>query len=326
MAAVDALPRTRRLWLRRRLWAGLALAAALVLSVPAAVGGNASPNWLNPFPATSIWNRPLPKSPKLDARSREKVAYLVRNAVRPNLALHAYATAVTVAPRDAPRYAVKCLVYRCKLGGRVPIPLGTKPDPSEDGHLAVWDPLSRREWDFWVARYDEATDTWSAAAGAVVSTKGNGIVPRGQTGGIAANFPLFAGLLRPEEIARGRIDHVLTFGMPHVAAGKPRCPATHNAGDSRHRDALAEGTRLQLDPKLNVAALPVPDWQKTIMRALQRYGMFLRDGSGSLVIYAENTVNRGSDAWAAVGLKAEGTALPLAIPWSRMRVIAAPYC
>lgn len=297
-----------------------------MLSVPAAVGGNATPSWLNPFPATSVWNRPLPKNPRLDPRSKQKVAFFLRNAVRPNVALHAYATAVTVAGPDAPRYSVRCRVYRCKLG-RVPIPLGTQADPSEDGHLAVWDPAARREWDFWIARYDAATDTWSTAAGAAMSTDGNGIVPRGQTGGNAANFPLFAGLLRPEEIQQGRIDHVLTFGMPHVAAGKPRCPATHNAGDSRNRDALAEGTRLQLDPKLNVDALPLPDWQKTIMRALQRYGMLLRDGSGSLVLYAENTVNRGSDAWAAVGLKTEGTAISLrAIPWSRMRVVAAPYC
>jgi hypothetical protein len=324
---VDAPPRIPAIRPRKRLWVGVALVAALVLAVPAAVRGNDSSSWLNPFPAASIWNRPLSKDPKLDPRSKQRVAFLVRNAVRPNVALHAYATAVALATRDAPDYSVRCTVYRCHVG-RVRIPLGTKPDPSEDGHLAVWDPFARREWDFWMARYDEASDTWSAAAGAAMSTDGNGIVPRGRASGNAANFPLLAGMLRPEEIARGRIDHVLMFGMPHVAAGKPRCPATHNAGDSHDPAAMPEGTRLQLDPKLNVDALQAPAWEKTVMRALQRYGMFLRDGSGSLVLYAENVVNRGSDAWADVGLATKtGSVRLTAVPWSRMRVIAPPrYC
>lgn len=286
-----------------------------------------TPTWLNPFPRTSVWNTPLPPDPALDPQSAAKIAYLVQNAVNPNMAIHAWTTPVVVASDTSPRYTVPCTMYRCTLGafGAVPIPRGSLPDPQGDAHLVVWDRQTHREWDLWQASYDASSDRWSASAGAAVSTDGDGIAPAGTAAGDAANFPLLGGLIRPEEIEQGQIDHALVFAMPNVAAGAPRCPATHNAGSSTNPAALPEGTHLQLDPALDVDALQAPAWQKTIMKALQKYGMYLRDGGGSLALAGENPINRGYDAWAEAGIStANGSVRLTAIPWARMRVIAAP--
>ena len=172
----------------------------------------------------------------------------------------------------------------------------------------------------------KATGSWTASAGAAVSLAVDGLAPTGTASGNAANFQLLGGLIRPEEILQGRIDHALVFGLPGIGQGRPVCPATHNAPTSSDPDALREGQLLQLDPALNVDALALPAWQKTIARAAQTYGMYLRDNSGSLALYAENPIARGYDAWASVGLGGLDSASLASFPWDRFRVVGAPDC
>lgn len=169
----------------------------------------------------------------------------------------------------------------------------------------------------------KSSSSWSASAGAAVSTSGNGIAQAGTASGNAANFPLLGGLIRPEEILQGHIDHALVFGMPGVSQLGHVCPATHNDGTSADPNALEEGARLQLDPSVDVSSLPIPAWAKTVARAMQTYGMYLRDSSGSLVIYAEDPVGRGYDAWSKVGLSGSSASLA-GIPWDKFRVLSAP--
>jgi hypothetical protein len=178
----------------------------------------------------------------------------------------------------------------------------------------------------WQASYDAGAGRWSAAAGAAVSLAGDGIARGGRASGNAANFPLLGGLIRPEEIAYGRIKHPLVFGQPGIGPGRPVCPATASVATTRDPFAFREGTLLQLDPAVNVAALDLPPWQRAVARALQEYGMYLRDNSGTLSIYAENPISRGYDAWARVGLHGESVGFSSAFPWRRMRVIAAGNC
>ena len=276
-----------------------------------------------PFAASSPWNRPVGNS-RVHPESARFAAYLARNALYPNVALHRYGVSVAEARPSDPLYRVPCTRYACTLDafGAFPIPLTAKPDPSRDGHLAVYDPASKREWGMWQAK--PGAGSWSASAGAAVSLAGDGIAPRGTQSGNAANFPLLGGLLRPEEILQGRIDHALVFGIPGVSRRGHVCPATHNDGSSADPYALREGMRLQLDPAVAVDSLPIPSWQKTIARALQEYGMYLRDESGSLAIWAESPASRGYDAWASVGLGGVASAPLAGIPWDRFRVIEPP--
>jgi hypothetical protein len=278
------------------------------------------------YSPSSLWNRPLPASPAIDPASAAKIGYFAAQARNPNLALHAYADPVAEAHSADQLFSIPCTRYSCTLGafGSIPIPVTAVPDPESDAHLTVYDPVTNREWDMWQAR--NLGGTWSSSAGAAVSTLGNGIAPAGTASANAANFPTLGGTVRPEEIAQGHIDHALFFSMPNTGLGAPVCPATHNGGSTTNPNALRQGARLQLDPRLDVEALPIPGYAKVVARALQTYGMFLRDQGGSFAIFGENPSPRGYDAWANVGLGGLDSASLRGIPLDRFRVIAAADC
>ena len=273
----------------------------------------------------SFWNTPIGSDPKLDPNDAAVMAHFVAHLNYPNLTLRSWGVDVAEAHPGDPAYDVPCTMYSCTLGafGTLRIPATAVPAPGGDHHLAVVDPATGREWDLWEAQRQGAG--WTSAAGAAVSTSGDGIVESPKASGDAANFALLAGLLRPEEILQGHIDHALVITVPGIAAGPPVCPATHNAPTGTNDpNALREGMKLQLDPSVDVSALPIPDWEKTIARALQVYGAYVRDNGGTVAVMAENTDSRGYDAWAKVGL--EGDVVSLAgIPWTKLRLLA-PGC
>jgi hypothetical protein len=297
-----------------------------VLSSPigsATTGALPKAGFPRPFAATSVWNSPVGNAAVLSS-SAGVVAYINQRLVWPNLTLHKYAPSVAEAHPTDPSYSVPCTRYSpCTLGnfGSFRIPATAVPDPSSDGHLVVYDPSSGHEWGMWQASF--ANGHWSASDGEAVSMTGNGTVPAGTVGSNAANFPLLAGLVRPEEILQGHIDHALVFSVPGVSSKGHVCPATHNDGSSTDPNAPREGMRFRLDPTLNVDALQIPAWQKTIAHALQTYGMYLRDEGGTFGLAGENPLSRGYDAWAKVGL--QGASISIAgIPWSRLRLVASP--
>jgi hypothetical protein len=275
-----------------------------------------------PFAATSVWNTPVGDTASV-ANSSALIAYLQANLNWPNIPLHDWAVSVAEATSSSPSFDIPCTVYSCTLSafGAVPVPLTAAPDPSADGHLAVYDPATQREWGMWQAKKEGIG--WSASAGEAISTSGPGLVAGGSASSNAANFPLIAGLVRPEEILQGHIDHALVFTMPGVSNAGHVCPASHNDGSSSDPNALKEGMRLQLDPSIDVSELSIPAWEKTIARALQVYGMYLRDEGGTVAIMAENPASRGYDAWAKVGLRGNSISLS-GIPWDRFRVVSAP--
>lgn len=129
--------------------------------------------------------------------------------------------------------------------------------------------------------------------------------------------------MRPEELVAGSVEHALTFSQPATARGYV-CPATHQTGSTSDPLAFPTGTHLQLDPSVAVDALPIQPWEKTIAKALQRYGMFLRDTGGVVGIYAENPLNRTSDPYVPLGL-GEFVSFSNGFPWAKMRVLA-PRC
>jgi len=60
-------------------------------------------------------------------------------------------------------------------------------------------------------------------------------------------------------------------------------------------DAIPEGTRFRLDPRVDLGTIPMAPVVRTIAEAAQRYGMVVRDRSGSVTIYAEDPTPTGTD-------------------------------
>jgi hypothetical protein len=148
--------------------------------------------------------------------------------------------------------------------------------------------------------------------------------------GNAACTPLRRGLITPEDLrdainSGGALPYTLQFGMPQIGNGAPRYPATHNAPtcNSSCANHIVEGTWVRLNPSYDVEGSGLPAWQKVIARTLQTKGAILRDNGGTLVIYAENPINRGV-SWGVAGLSGTSAGFSGSFPWAQLQILSPP--
>lgn len=160
---------------------------------------------------------------------------------------------------------------------------------------------------------------WSAKWGNTIRTDGDGIYPDGMSSR-ASGFSL-AGMIWPEELRAGQINHALVFAHPYTKAGGPVWPATAADGLSMFPGAIPIGARVQLDPDLDLDSLGLKPYEKVVARALQEYGMILGDTGGALSLYAISAQSWTDDPYA--GLLPAGPYSYLSnIPVDRFRVLA----
>jgi hypothetical protein len=200
------------------------------------------------------------------------------------------------------------------------IPAGAKPSTGSDHHLVVID--HTRELDLWDAHYDPGTDTWRASSYFIVTTTGWGAnAPPGQHAGgaVAAGFSELGGVVRPEEIAQGSVDHALSITLPAVLAGRMAGPATSTDGTSTDPHAIPEGAHIQLNPDFDVDDQDWPAWEKVLAKALQTYGAYVSDTGGSIAFYGQTDINPGNTTWRSVGTPKDASLANL--PWDQMRVL-----
>lgn len=168
-----------------------------------------------------------------------------------------------------------------------PIPDGARAAKGRDSQIVLWDPATGDEWGFWQAR-SLPDGSWVAVNGYRYNTRWSGVPPSGFISR-GAGVPYLIGLVRPWEIAQGRIDHAIALGINYPNPMHVY-PATKSDGKAFEPHYLPMGARLQLDPTLNDADFDrwklTPE-ERIIARALQQYGMILIDGSGHPKLYAE---------------------------------------
>ena len=284
------------------------------------------PTVVTPFYASSsFWNTPISGSPAVDANSAAMVARSILPYTKgANFAnTDDWGIGLAYARNGDKTYTITGAIYYDTGPVSFRIPAGATPTTGDDHHLVVID--GTKELDMWQARYDAASDSWTAGSRFVTDINGWGAMaaPGQRAGGaVAAGFAGMGGVVRPEEIAQGHIDHALSLTVPLVRAGFIAAPATATDGFSSDPASLPEGAHLQLDPGFNVAAQTWPAWQKVIATALQTYGAFVSDRGGSVALYGQTDVNAGNASWAAAGTPKSGSLANL--PWDKMHVIALP--
>jgi hypothetical protein len=259
--------------------------------------------------------------------------------VRPNLAMRRWAVAWATAGEGDAYYNVPVHSNRSHaLDPQIRIPLGTRPDPSGDGHLQVLDQFTNREHDFFEAVYDEGTRKIIGAGGGASFPKGSVNELVKCWGGSAAQTPLKRGLILPQWIKDGHIPETMQFSNPCIGGkqGVGRYPALSNAvtaGTGRcpaHTDPLnhlAEGSWLALPPDYDAEGrTDLPAWQRTICVALRDFGMVLRDNSGSLGVYGANDINMpyADCKWESAGLSGDSAAFSSAFPWNQLQLLSPP--
>jgi len=331
----------------KRWWVLPAVAAvvllALILFPPSAhVRG---PEVKRFYAPDSFWNRPVPASAPTDPNSRAAVAVsLVAHAHRVGFSNGAFGIPLAYASARDKVYTIACTGDEGQCNGRksfpFPIPAGTRVATGSDHHLSViyptmdGSPFAGKELDIWEARYDRATDSWSGIGMNILDLYGSGVCEptsaqraagRSCQSSVAAGVAALGGLVRPEEIAQGHIDHALAIATPANLAGYIACPATHTDGN-HPGPAIPEGGRVQLDPSINVEAEDWPQWIKIIAVALQRYGGINVDYADVPLVRGVTDQNPGVPSWSSVGVPVDRYNNLSVIPWNRVRLIATRPC
>jgi hypothetical protein len=180
-------------------------------------------------------------------------------------------------------------------GMHIRVPAAARPAGGSDGHMTVVTP-DGWEYDFWRAQAPPANGgVLSFAWGGRVRIDGNGL--RGNA--TAAHFAGLAGVIRPEELAAGHINHALFIVLRCTGSGTSFgygvhqgrqswigsyvYPAAFGASNCGGHDANLPplGARFRLAmPGSRIARLGLPRWKRAILLALARYGGYVGDTGG----------------------------------------------
>jgi hypothetical protein len=119
---------------------------------------------------------------------------------------------------------------------------------------------------------------WHAGSGAVWNLRSNALRPAGWTSADAAGLPIFPGLARYDEVARGVIDHALRFTAPRTRRAYVY-PARHYASSSDDPSLPPMGLRVRLKAGVDISGFPRQ--ARVVLQALKTYGMILADNGSS---------------------------------------------
>ncbi len=170
--------------------------------------------------------------------------------------------------------------------GPYPVPLGAPVEGGSDRHVIAVDRDACKLYELFNAT--AGTSRWDASNGARFDLRSNALRPDGWTSADAAGLPIFAGLVRYDEVAAGVITHALRVTFRRTSNAYLH-PATHEAGanpDNPNRPPM--GLRLRLSAGFDLSGYS--GQALVILRAMKKYGLIVADnGSNWFVTGAADT-------------------------------------
>jgi hypothetical protein len=297
------------------------------------------------FSPTSFWNRPVPAHARLDRRSVAVVGAFDEEIAEEeeaktgsvNILTTEFSVPIYTVPPSQPTVRV------AYAGGgsaptlqsawdAVPLPAGAQPAAGTDKHLVVWQPSTKKLWEFWHLEQAQGGEWQAGWGGAIehVSSSSGAYGSRSWSranrywGASASSLSIAGGLITLEDLERGQINHALAIGIPDVRAGAYALPAQRTDGKSSSPLSLPEGAHLRLDPRLDLAALHLPHLTLMIAEAAQRYGIFVRDTTGQVTFYAQDPTPTGTNPYSGANGFFEGEEPPhllASFPWSHLQLL-----
>ena len=261
---------------RRLAAAALMLAASLPAAPTAALPHPSAPN-CEIFPANNAWHADVSSLP-VHARSNDWLTAMggTGRALHPDFGPsdleQPYGIPYNIVDGSHAKVAVDFSYPDESDPGPYPLGDDTTIEMGSDAHALMLD----RDSCVLYETYDTWQDAggWHGGSGAVWDLRSNDLRPAGWTSADAAGLPIFAGLIRRDEIAAGVIDHAIRV----TASQTDRTylwPARHQAG-ARNDPALPPmGAWFRLKDGFDISGYAAET--RIILTAFKKHGLILAD-------------------------------------------------
>ena len=154
-----------------------------------------------------------------------------------------------------------------------------------------------------------------AGSGAVWNLGRNTLRPATWTSADAAGLPIFAGLVRRDEVLGGEIDHAIRITAEQTDR-RFMWPARHQAGARRNRSLPPMGARFRLRRSLPIGKYN--EETQVILRAMRTHGVILADNGSNW--YFGGTEDQGWPDQVLDELKSIPAGAFVAVATARMKV------
>ena len=236
------------------------------------------------FPANNPWNQRVDALP-VAADSAQIIASIGSSTgLHPDFGSGLYGGQPIGIPFDVvssttPRYRLSFEYADESDKVRYPIPKNVHIEGGSDRHAILVDKSACRLYELFALH--RTGSGWAAGSGATWSLRSNALRPAGWTSADAAGLPIFPGLARYDEVARGVIDHALRFTVQRTRRAYIY-PARHYASSSTDPTLPPMGLRVRL--KANVGISSFPRQARIVLQALKTYGMIVADNGSNWYI------------------------------------------
>ena len=254
----------------------------------ASLGPGASTHGAIAFPATNEWNRDISAEP-VDPNSDSLIASIGTTVgLHPDFGSGLYNGGpigipyVVVSGAQAAVPIVFTAYGSESDPGPYPLPSNAQVEGGNasdgDRHVLVIDRDNNRLYELYRAFLQSDGRTWNADCGAVFHLDSNTVRPGGQDGWTsadAAGLPIFPGLARYEEAARGPggILHALRFTVARSRRAYVP-PATHYASSNTSANLPPMGMRVRLKASFAIPSNFSAE-AKALLTAMKTYGMIM---------------------------------------------------
>lgn len=240
------------------------------------------------FPVDNIWNTPIDNLP-VSPFSAEWV-----NTIGPDSPLHpdfgsGYGNTIGIpfvkVNGSQTKYPASFSYADQSDPGPYAVPLNAPieggPNGTGDRHVISVDTQNCILYEMFYAYPSTNPAGWSAGSGAIFSLYSDALRPAGWTSADAAGLPIFAGLVRYEDIVAGQIRHAIRFTAPATQDAWV-WPARHEASSLDDSQYPPMGARFRLRAGFDISGYS--GINQMILTALKKYGMILADNGSSWFI------------------------------------------
>ena len=233
------------------------------------------------FPANNAWNERVDALPVASDSAQLIASIGLDTGLHPDFGSGLYAGQPIGIPYDVvshttPRSKVHFDYADESDKGPYPIPKTVHIEGGRastgDRHAILVDKDACRLYELYALH--PAAGGWKAGSGAIWSLTSNKLRPAGWTSADAAGLPIFPGLARYDEVARGVIDHALRFTAERTRRAYVY-PARHYASSSSDPSLPPMGLRVRLKARVDISRFPPQ--ARVVLQALKTYGMILAD-------------------------------------------------